>query len=721
MNKIGYDQTKYRNNHLELIPKTFNSLNLKELSIKNINNTSLVKNVDDINHLISRKIKLKKLIINNKTTNRKESYPTKRMKKVNNCISLRANRSCGEIANEMAKINMDYYLNGDIEQNKDKKRVIMNIDKILDNKEKNNYFKDKENIYKNIKNIKIKNSKKIKKAYSQDNINRENIYNSESNEKDDNNKIQFNIDNICFNNPFNSCNAIYQNKVIYQDIINKYNKSMISEYEKSINNLNPIIKQKKTNSQQKIRILPYISRNIINLRQKEPINNKYNLLYKFNNNRRSNLSRLIGNIADELKITQALDRKSKHYLLKNTIQFPTNGYPESRIDFSLSQEREKYIIYGGSNSSRNANLWEFNPEKRCWNIIQEEGIKNESRYGHSAALRNRNLYIFGGVFLIRKIFGDVEVFNLDTKKWYYPKLLTSNKLSLRRNHIGCTIGNQMFIYGGIDEFDEYLNDCYILNYRPLQWNIPIIEKKVRMPYLAYHSCCLVIPQDIRENPNFSIYNFPSNNKLSHIKEKGLYIFGGQVSKNGILNKNIYVLKVGQKPLQWILLKTKGISPSKRYATSMSYYESGNFLIIHGGRNNSGSSNYVLNDTFILDLYTLNWMKIEYYDNQREIPPRFFHQSFVYDNCLFVFGGTNGLNYLGSEFFILELDSNERCLRERDEMQFLKIFNINITENKDNNNNNNNILQNTSIPPSNLVNDSNNINNINKTVKMTTYS
>ncbi len=139
MNEIGYNQTKYIKNNLELIPKTFNSLNLKELSIKNINNIPLIKNVDNINHLISRKIKLNKLKVNNnKTTTRKEPYPTKRMKKLNNCISLRANRSCGEIANEMAKINMDYYLNGDNEQNKDKKRLIMNIDKILDNKEKNN-------------------------------------------------------------------------------------------------------------------------------------------------------------------------------------------------------------------------------------------------------------------------------------------------------------------------------------------------------------------------------------------------------------------------------------------------------------------------------------------------------------------------------------------------------------------------------------------------------
>jgi hypothetical protein len=207
----------------------------------------------------------------------------------------------------------------------------------------------------------------------------------------------------------------------------------------------------------------------------------------------------------------------------------------------------------------------------------------------------------------------------------------------------------------------------------LEWFTPIIAKKVKMPTIAYHSCCLVVPKEIRDNSTFSIYNFPNFSKMTHIKEKGLYIFGGKISKSGILNKNLYVLKIGQKPLEWMILKTKGISPSKRYATSMSYYENGNMLIIHGGRNNYGNYDYILNDTFILNLHSLNWMKVEYFYNNIEITPRFFHQSFVYDNYFLAFGGTNGINYLGSEMFVLDLNSNEACLREKEELEFLKIM------------------------------------------------
>ena len=42
---------------------------------------------------------------------------------------------------------------------------------------------------------------------------------------------------------------------------------------------------------------------------------------------------------------------------------------------------------------------------------------------------------------------------------------------------------------------------------------------------------------------------------------------------------------------------------------MNFYEPGNFLIIHGGRNDFKSENYALNDTFIFDLELFQWHKI----------------------------------------------------------------------------------------------------------------
>ena len=690
------NKKKIKKKKEEKIPRNYISFYSKEfpLNASKRNNNSYsnrsVINFGNISKLINGRLKIKKIqLINNKNSTRNLSNPKTIIKDTKNSISFRANKSCGEIANEIAKMDMDYYLNGDNEENVANNKALINLDKILNKKDKDNYLKDKANIIKSFKN----NSKKIilkcvnlKNSYSQDNIK----LNSKNNKdktikpvKEYKPNMRFSQENIHFNNPINSCNAMYQNKIIYNNIINKYTDSMISEYEKIINNLNPVIKLNTMSSKQKINILPNITKKLLSKKKNDKLSSKFHsLLYKFGNKKIHYPSDMPNTIAEQFLFSHRVNRKTNICLFKNSIKIPISGYPGSRIDFSFAQEKEDYIMYGGFNTNRVSNLWKFNPDKCSWDIIKEEGGKNESRYGHSAAMKNRNLFIFGGKLLNQKVvLGDLEIFNLDTKKWYYPNLRTSLSFPLRKNHIGCFIGNQMFIYGGIDENGEYLNDCHLLNYKPLEWLSPIIDKKVIMPYLAYHSCCLVVPQEMRENSTYSIYNIPLLSKVSHIKEKGLYIFGGKTSKNGTLNKNLYVLRVGQKPLEWVLLKTKGSPPSKRYATSMSYYENGNIVIIHGGRNNCNNYDYILNDTFVLNLHTLNWMKVEYFYNQIEITPRFFHQSFIYDNYFFAFGGTNGSNYLGSEMLVLDLDSNEECLKEREELEFLRFMNQNQTKKK----------------------------------------
>ena len=684
---------KYKSNILHKSLSSFKISKILSNDDKTNNNNSLVINNNKL------KLKLKKIKIKNEQLTERFKHTSILNKNNKNNSKEANNKSCGDIANTIAKINMDYYLNEDNKQTNNefsKNDIILN--KILNDKEKKNFFKEKEKVFKDYKVIKKnfllnQKNKKIKKCFSQGNIIKDDLNEKNNNENNKEekllmskrlnmNKIKYNIDNYFFHNPINSFNVINQNKIIYKDILNNYKGSMISQYEKSINNLNPIIKIKNDKKwKQKVRILPHIAK--INDEEDESLNEKYYLLYKFaNKNAKPKI--IAKNKAEELLIPPIINKRKKSYLLKNIIQYPTWGFPESSIEFSFAQEKEDYIIYGGYNSNRISNLWKFNPVERSWNIIKEEEIKNESRYGHSAALRDGYLYIFGGVYLFKKTFAELDIFDLKTKNWIYPNIKKKDQSFLRRkNHIGCSIGNEMLIQGGIDEEGEFLNDCYILDYDVLQWNLPIINKLVRMPSLAYHSCCLVMPKEIRDDPKFSIYQYPPSIKQDNIKEKGLYIFGGQISKNGVLNKNVYVLKVGKKPLEWILLETKGLGPSKRYCTSMSYYELGNLLIIHGGRNNSSNYNYVLNDTFLLDLQLLNWMKVEYYDKNKEVPSRFFHQSFVYDNYFFVFGGTNGLKYLGSEILILEMDSNKRCLKELDEINILKIIK---TTNKAKNNN-----------------------------------
>ena len=85
---------------------------------------------------------------------------------------------------------------------------------------------------------------------------------------------------------------------------------------------------------------------------------------------------------------------------------------------------------------------------------------------------------------------------------------------------------------------------------------------------------------------------------------------------------------------------------------MNFYSELNLIIIHGGRNDILSSQF-LNDFWILDLENMNWVNPTFLDS---IPlNRAEHQSLVIGNKLIIFGGTNGVNLLNFDFTFLNLD------------------------------------------------------------------
>ena len=220
----------------------------------------------------------------------------------------------------------------------------------------------------------------------------------------------------------------------------------------------------------------------------------------------------------------------------------------------------------------------------------------------------------------------------------------------------------MLIHGGIGLNNQVLSDCYLLNFQPLKWTDISIEKYNPKPKVFGHACCLVIPTIFLNHPTFSIYKFPEIEKIkphyvNKIKEKGLYIFGGKTQEEGGLSNELWILLFGQKPLSWLKINTNGKSPTPRYFHSMDYYEKGNYIIIHGGRNDNVSETSALNDTFVLDLENFDWVSVHLYSNvpNFKVISRYGHKSTIFSNKLLIFGGINNNNYIGSSLFIVNLD------------------------------------------------------------------
>ena len=342
-------------------------------------------------------------------------------------------------------------------------------------------------------------------------------------------------------------------------------------------------------------------------------------------------------------------------------KYPNKNFPEGREQFSLFSRGSDIIISGGITiNMKTLTIWNLNLEKLEWKKININGY-SFNRYGHTGVFYQNKIYFFGGKIKYQKnsMTCGLEVFSFTDNQFTSP---SPGKLvpEPRRNHIAELLGNQMFIFGGITNSNEVLNDCFLLNFNPLKWYTCVISKYTPGPRLYGHTSCVVIPQFMLKNHKFSIYSYPNiepGKANSLIREKGIYIFGGKSKEEGGISNQLWILVTGKKPLEWLQPTTKGKPPSPRYFHSMSFYERGNCLIIHGGRNETLSDNLALNDTFLFDLENFEWLRVELYSGIKDfkVLNRCGHQSMIYLDKLIIIGGMNNNNYLGSTLMIVNMD------------------------------------------------------------------
>ena len=342
-------------------------------------------------------------------------------------------------------------------------------------------------------------------------------------------------------------------------------------------------------------------------------------------------------------------------------KYPNKNFPEGREQFSIFLKNNEIIISGGiSSNMKSLAIWSLNLEKLEWKKIQSNALIT-NRYGHTGVCYQNKLYLFGGKtkYLNMAYLCALDVYSINDNTFNSPSVGKISPES-RKNHIAELLGNQMFIHGGMNESHEVLNDCFLLTLNSFKWNTCTISKYTPPPKLYGHSSCIVIPHLMLFHHKFSIYSYPNlePGKLNNLmKEKGIYIFGGKSKEEGGLSNQLWILITGKKPMEWVQPETKGKPPSPRYFHSMNYYEKGNFLIIHGGRNDNMSDSCALNDTFIFDLENFEWANIILYSQLSgfKVLNRCGHQSAIFSNKLIILGGMNNNNYLGSSLLIVNLD------------------------------------------------------------------
>ena len=341
-------------------------------------------------------------------------------------------------------------------------------------------------------------------------------------------------------------------------------------------------------------------------------------------------------------------------------RYPNKNFPEGKEQFSCYLKDKEIIICGGLSAfMKGMGIWSLNLDKLEWTKINSKTQIN-NRFGHTSIIYQNKIYIFGG----RTKYGGgfvspgLDIFSLTENSFINQDIEGNIFPESRKNHIAELIGCQMLIHGGLNENNEVLNDCYYFNINQLKWSVTPISKTTPSPRLYGHTSCLVIPKEYYNHHKLTVVSYPEieigNNRL---KEKGIYIFGGKIKEEGGLSNKIWILLIGQKILRWINPEVKGKPPSPRYFHTMNYYDKGNILIIHGGRNDIVSDTSALCDTFVFDLENFEWMQVTLYSqlSKFKVLSRCAHQSVIFGNKLIILGGMNNNNYIGSTLFIVNLD------------------------------------------------------------------
>jgi hypothetical protein len=310
-------------------------------------------------------------------------------------------------------------------------------------------------------------------------------------------QMRINVSHEDFGNPYQSLEILTKNKLIYDSMLCNYRIREVNKFEESIKKIDKEDKlaNKFNNSAMKVKVTSIMPKSM-------DINpNSTNI--KFDSNI------VLPNVG-----IYNLKKDASNIELYSYFIYPQKNFPEGREQFSISNDSNEIVLFGGIVSNKNNNIWSLDPVNLEWRKITAEFSQANPRYGHTGVLFQKKLFVFGGKTKSQNYFyiPDLEIFGLEDRQWSTPSLFTKGTLKLRRNHIAIVIGHHMFVHGGISEEEEYLSDSFILTLSPsLKWNPCAISSDFEPPTLAWHSVCLVLPSDQRNNPKTNIYKIPEQN------------------------------------------------------------------------------------------------------------------------------------------------------------------------------------------------------------------
>uniref|UniRef100_M4B3V7 Attractin/MKLN-like beta-propeller domain-containing protein n=1 Tax=Hyaloperonospora arabidopsidis (strain Emoy2) TaxID=559515 RepID=M4B3V7_HYAAE len=299
-----------------------------------------------------------------------------------------------------------------------------------------------------------------------------------------------------------------------------------------------------------------------------------------------------------------------------------------------------------------------------WTKISTSGHRPPMRSGHSSLVVGDVMYVFGG-YNDGNCHNDIYAFNLVHHHWQLIEKTSSVCCDGRASHAWCasTDKTKLYLFGGSGPHWGQTNMGKLLqfNIRDKSWTI--VEVKGTQPPPGYGQTMCANDNKLYLFGGTSghvyvndLYIFDEATKIWRKEETGgkrpsprykhqatmidnrMYIVGGGLYDPPTGPIDTYYLDVGT--LEWHDVECSGNIPKSRIAHTISQLSSDPYrLVMFGGRDDSGSRQ---NEMSELNLRTGEWRIFTNNEGSYQPDPRDFHTSVVYDDRIFVFGGSNGV-------------------------------------------------------------------------------
>ncbi|CAF0779617.1 unnamed protein product [Didymodactylos carnosus] len=213
-----------------------------------------------------------------------------------------------------------------------------------------------------------------------------------------------------------------------------------------------------------------------------------------------------------------------------------------------------YIFSGGDKQSKavcDSELYRFDIETRTWETVQVHGIPPEQRHGHCMLAVNRTLYLHGGMDN-RTFFKTLYSIDLEQQTLHWTEYKTeSNWPMARAAHGGVAWDERLYIFGGLGQGGQALNDLWSWDCTTKQWTeLCCRNQSIISPRLDFACCLIQIDKSRLEQQSHENYDETSSSndcqKSVHKNLVALMFIHGGTDTEGEVFDDCFILRIDEK-------------------------------------------------------------------------------------------------------------------------------------------------------------------------------